>query len=62
MSYVIPKSQLQRCFQQWQQYWTLCKTSERDYFEGNRMKNKKKIVYSLAIDGLRKLLDKLLYI
>jgi hypothetical protein len=30
----IPKSQFQRCFQQWQKRWTHCINSERRYFEG----------------------------
>jgi hypothetical protein len=31
----IPKSQFQRCFQQWQKRWTNCINSEGEYFEGN---------------------------
>jgi hypothetical protein len=33
--HAIPKSQLQRCFQQWQIRWTRCINSEGEYFEGN---------------------------
>jgi hypothetical protein len=29
----IPKSQFQRCFQQWQKRWTLCINPEREHFE-----------------------------
>jgi hypothetical protein len=31
----IPKSQFQRCFQQWQKRWTRCINSEGKYFEGD---------------------------
>jgi hypothetical protein len=31
----IPKSQFQRCFQQWQKRWTRCINSEGEYFEGD---------------------------
>jgi hypothetical protein len=32
--HAIPKSQFQRCFQQWQTRWTRCINSEGEYFEG----------------------------
>jgi hypothetical protein len=31
--HAIPKSQFQRCFQQWQKRWTRCINSEGEYFE-----------------------------
>jgi hypothetical protein len=36
--YAIPKSQFQRCFQQWQKRWTPCINSEDEYFEGDSNK------------------------
>jgi hypothetical protein len=33
--HAIPKSQFQRCFQQWQKRWTRCINSEGEHFEGD---------------------------
>jgi hypothetical protein len=33
--HAIPKSQFQRCFQQWQKHWIRCINPERKYFEGD---------------------------
>jgi hypothetical protein len=33
--HAIPKSQFQRCFQQWQKHWFRCINSEGEYFEGD---------------------------
>jgi hypothetical protein len=33
--HAIPKSQFQRCFQQWQKRWIRCINSEGEYFEGD---------------------------
>jgi hypothetical protein len=33
--HTIPKSQFQRCFQQWQKRWTRFINSEGEYFEGD---------------------------
>jgi hypothetical protein len=33
--HAIPKSQFQRCFQQWQKLGTPCMNSEGEYFEGD---------------------------
>jgi phage terminase large subunit-like protein len=53
--HAIPKSQFQRCFQQWQKRWTRCINSEGEYLEGD--KNGQQVSEYFVINSVQKRLD-----